>query len=102
LDALVSDLLKQVITESDQLRESETSTAEDEAASMIASLTIEPTEVSDPGSGLVANLDRGLSQTVSEEDLWDSGSSDPQLSQQVADLYNVILDSVSPARQRYR
>jgi TonB family protein len=96
LDALVSDLLKQVITESDQLRESETSTAEDEAASMIASLTIEPTEVSDPGSGLVANLDRGLSQTVSEEDLWDSGSSDPQLSQQVADLYNVILDSVSP------
>jgi TonB family protein len=95
LDAIVTDLLKQVITESDRLQEGETSASKDEAVSMISSLILEQTESPEP-SDLVSNLDRGLSQIVSTEDLWESGCADAQPQEKVSELESSTLEQPVP------
>lgn len=68
LDALVSDLLKHVLEESDQSQESGRSGIEDADS---PSLGTQLEEALAPESNLLENLDRELSQTISEQDLWD-------------------------------
>ncbi len=71
LDTLVADLLKQVITESDQQKDIAQSVP-GEPHFVMSGPMLEPKEAYPPGNNLLANLNRGLSQTYSEKDLWDS------------------------------
>ena len=82
LDALVSDLLKQVITESDQPQQGQTAAPEDQEDAISETIS-EQEAASSSESNMLANLNRGLSQNLSEKDLWDGESVDSQASPDV-------------------
>ncbi len=70
LDALVSDLLKHVLEESDPKQESGRDDFEEaDSPSLDTPQRLE--EALPPESNLLENLERELSQTISERDLWD-------------------------------
>ena len=94
LDALVSDLLRQVITESDQQQDQETEP--EDRASVISGLGSGQEGAADPGSGLLANLDRGLSQKVSEMDFWEDERADVQPPAEAARPYSALPPATKP------
>ena len=76
LDALVSDLLKQVMTESDEYQPGQAELPEDRQ-SLISGMMPDTEEALPADSNLLVNLNRGLSQSLTESDIWDSQGTEP-------------------------
>ncbi len=97
LDALVSDLLKQVMTESDQHQPGQTELPGDRE-SLISGMMPDTEEASPADSNLLVNLNRGLSQSLTESDIWDSqGTEPPMAATQRSGGDSLPLSEESPA-----